>query len=795
MRYQLADLKRVHSDSTFRSALAKLYAIRQFFRKGIRVENFTVPQSVEESIVLSEVGERLLTEVTPRFQLSQPKMKFVIFLLFYHDELLVDLERTGFDSLKKFLDEAVALRSVRFPWVFEHALYDKAFELFPDRPGQLNPVQTEALLANTPTGVFQIDTVLTGPFGVLVSKEQRLLPPTLDLLLWHCDDPMCGAVHVGTLSQSDEEMTAVYRTIRNELKRHSAASPWGGFATRVIAEHAWYDDFSWINLPWLLGNAFTAGELRSVVAEIIDTRDKSVRAHLPPKLTGSGKTIAACLTKPEAMQVVLIAKDEDIVAAVDGLVEAGTIKIPTSEVRKSYPAQFQPSWLGAATCECSALGLRVVPARGEMQVARLRRLVENVYQGEAESLRWRLRGFKGFSLGEPIEKYISETDPVTVLRDLIFVSPENLRKSFEHLRAPHLRIPAAVVEDDELIRKLLWKLGFPQSRFDSTLRSLYESLKEFRAAANVEVKNTEQWRSLVRGAGANVFVALEEVLDLALGFSAWLLLSDPIQEKHLYNHKRARQVMATELSGVLSTPQGAVELDAEGRNTLFPLIAGFQALAKRVESLLSDADSYEKPRVQLAHYSRETTLQIFPYRHRHFALDLAQDEVTQCIEAFNHIATKFQDTSVLNVRNRIDHRSETFPAPEEIDRCYETLQVGVSRLEALGLFPSIYATSSIQEDLDGRTIVTSVDYAEASFQWSPSPMVRVVASLPTIKQPQIIVKCLHVPGTNEPVRFRIETDSEYTLVWADYPKRRQPTKGDIADADAEVAIPSSAGLD
>jgi hypothetical protein len=129
---------------------------------------------------------------------------------------------------------------------------------------------------------------------------------------------------------------------------------------------------------------------------------------------------------------------------------------------------------------------------------------------------------------------------------------------------------------------MLWKLGFQQVQFSSKLEVLYRTLREFEASARKENTDAEAWKAGIRSNGANLFPVLEEVLDEALAFCSWLLLSDPFAEKHLYNLKRARSLMGTELSGVISTRERPVILKDSGDNTLFPLGVGFLALTQRM---------------------------------------------------------------------------------------------------------------------------------------------------------------------------------------------------------------------
>ena len=99
---------------------------------------------------------------------------------------------------------------------------------------------------------------------------------------------------------------------------------------------------------------------------------------------------------------------------------------------------------------------------------------------------------------------------------------------------------------------------------------------------------TESDREAIRSAAVNLFVSLEEILDLSLSFSCWLLLADHYGDtKFTWNPDQARQFMVQRLDGMSRGSGEAVHYDASGKNTLFPLSQGFALVADMCEELLS----------------------------------------------------------------------------------------------------------------------------------------------------------------------------------------------------------------
>jgi hypothetical protein len=785
-------LETQYTDDAFKSAFTRLFALRELYLGGIRRPDFAVSEDVLAGINLTEDGARLLGDVVlKRTQLSEAEGRFLVFLLMFHEGLFVDVGGSDPCPLAAGLHACIKSGSIRYPWLFDHILYDAAFDLFRDRTPKLDVDQTMQLLNGKPPGVFQVSQLVVGPYGLMSSEEGRLLRPRRDLLLWHCADQTCNAAHVGSLAQPDTKYATAYRTVRDILYAQSPKSQWEQFAEMVITHDSWYDDLSLVTLPWFLGDAFSQSELRTLLRHLSDGVCRVLWKQDPPisELASTIKrtllTEASALTKAEVLQLLLLLTDREIVGGIDDLVERRTIEVPPLETRAALCYAPLRNWLGGAHCEASTEGVRVVPhGWPRFGLARLKRLVLSVYEKENEKdvLSWHLRGCKGSTLEAQLEHYINKFDPEVVLHNHIFVSPKKVRSSLVHLRAEHLKIPESLGEDRRLVERMLWKLGFPRVRIESPIQTFYGRLEDFRRIGKGECGEPEQWKASVRSAGVNLFVSLEEILDLTLCFTTWLLIGDHFAARHEFSVDSARALVANELSGLVTTTEGPVNFDPNGRNTLFPLINGFMALEMRLQNLVEHADQCARPRVLFPHFVGKTDLEAFPYRHTHFICDLPAPDRAHVAEVIGYTGRAFQQEQVLSVRNRIDHRSEAFPTRENVEMCCDALNKTISGLESVGFVPTVYLPKSIHRDMYDRIRVTSIDYAGRELVWTTSPRLEAILSLPDVENPQIIVKGICIPGADELVRFDLKQESDFTRLWSDYPKRRKPTDADEREA-------------
>ncbi len=112
----LEDLDARFTAPDFRSKFSSLFSLREFFRCAIRQDQFSVSNNIAELIRLAPAGTDLLEKgFQSAKNLSEAERLFVVFMLFYHHELFIDLERTDVAKLAEILDCELVVGNLTFP--------------------------------------------------------------------------------------------------------------------------------------------------------------------------------------------------------------------------------------------------------------------------------------------------------------------------------------------------------------------------------------------------------------------------------------------------------------------------------------------------------------------------------------------------------------------------------------------------------------------------------------------------------------------------------------------------------
>ncbi len=782
------ELSQIYRDDHELAQIVRLYSLSRLFSGATRLHGFTLSDELDKAIVLNPQGE----EAVAWLRLEYPEIpsivaRFATFLKFGHRRTLIDLYATDPEPIASQLRQSIKAGKVRYPWIFGHLLYDRAFE-FDQVREELTISQRDELL-NAASGVFQMGPYLVGPLGLTISEEKRALPPRQALPLWHCSSPSCGAIHSAVLPQDERTLgSAVARLEMMFEKKEGVEWKWSSFFRSLVFNDidSFYDDFCPIDLPWFLGNAFSERERRQILSTLLASVGR-LRAHfteIGATFRGSNQDIVERLDESQTMQAILAARDADIIAAVDRCIDARNVVIPLAEVRKT-PVRVRNTFADPHY-ECSRLGSRIVGNHLAKPTARMKRLIRSIYQQEADArqLAWRLRLTAGKTLGEKLENSIATESPAQLLQKFVFVSEEKLKAALDHLHAPHLYCQD--FDESSLMNKILWRIGFEPSRFESYTRPILAAVRELREVGGRATSDMD-WKERIRRTGVNVFVYLEELLDRTLCFSTWLALGDHFGDFHQYDPSKGRGLVSSKLSGVLVGKDGPIVFDSSGKNTLFPLISGFEALRLKCEEVLNDPPSgHERPASGRPHYETLATLQFFPYRHVIFILDLPEVERTSLLNFPRSTYETLNQSGVMNVRNRIDHSGGAFPSAEEIGNTCDTLESVVLELESFGLVPSVYTATEVKIGQSGLVKILSKNDSGIEVAWAGSPVLRAIGSLPDFEDPQIIVPKLHVLDTAEPLRFKLTEDSEFVALWKGFPRRRAIDSRLVADDTSAV---------
>jgi hypothetical protein len=404
---------------------------------------------------------------------------------FYWNDLFFD--HTSMDPEKLISDISYGIRTknLLLPYVFGGLLYRKANSLFTGMKDTLEPTETASLLSDTPQGVFQMRSFVTGPLGLLQSVQKRDYRPKRSVPLWHCADPSCTVIHPANLRYYSGPLATVRTQLRRVLQSVSAPMPHSDLGYyRLMEDSDHYDDLHTGDLIPLLGDAFSLSELRLLLKAILDRpgglRARLNRIDLGIKL-GSSQQIVDSLDAGECLQLILLEEDQTIIENLEKLIERETIRIPFSEVRTPRPYHPRAGWYGIR-CEASRYGVRFSTLTDGVPLARLKNVIRQIYEpsGNIGELAWKLRYVPGETASQRLDHHVHQSDPEAVILEHVFGSAGAPEQAFKAMRYGHF--PNTFTRDEEpyIVRKIIWKLGFDVPVFPLEYTRLSETLNNLR---------------------------------------------------------------------------------------------------------------------------------------------------------------------------------------------------------------------------------------------------------------------------------------------------------------------------
>ena len=772
------------TDKDFKKAFVDLFVLREFLSKCLVSSDFRPPDELYKAISLTSEGERWFSRIQSELEgFSKSEIYLTLFVEFFRKDFFVDIMTTSYEQIREFLNSYIIGGIIRFPWVYDRLLYDRFYEMFPDVNETLSEEETLKLLENTLRGVFQISDITVGPFGVLTSSCQRFLPPVRAVPLWHCPDPSCTAIHPVLFSTGTAKVSQAMDFIQTSGEEDELPEASAIFFRNILNRPDYYDHMLIEVFPWLLVNAFSHTELRLILAKLIEHHSEEIRGRFlknkrfKSMLTGSGENIAQNFSKAQCFQLILLISDHDIINCIELLIKEDLIHIPATEKRSAVLIYGSQGWFDIFW-ECSRFGVRSVTPKEDISLARLKLLIEHIYlDKELEQLEWRLRHVPGQNVYEKLDIYVRNEDPKEIIRSMILDNKEHLQDAFSKLQYGMFAIPSSQEEEGSLIDKILWKLGFAIRLYPPYEQLFRNRLEKFINVATSHPSYDESVKDLIRSAGVNFFVSLEEVLDHSLSFITWALLSDHyLITKFKYDINEARQSMASHLNGRQLGSNEPLEFDPGGKNTLYPLIQGFAVLAELCGEVIKDPSKYKRPKTGLPTYYGRTEIEVFPFLHTAFVLDLTRSDYEQLINLLHHVTDTLEASQICDIRNRLEHKREDFPNQQEIIDVCEAVKGVINKMEESGISPLIYFYSGKTTDEYNRGASTFRNYRGREIRIN-IPTQLSACRLPPISAPLIICPLMRIGGTTMPMRFQYEEISEYTKMWHDYPKRRKTYPG------------------
>ncbi|MBY0205152.1 MULTISPECIES: hypothetical protein [Paenibacillus] len=745
-----------------------LYQISIILRNSIISSEYVPPISLDNSIVLTSQGEEWVGKIREGISnITIQEIKLAMLINFHNKEFLIDISKTDFEKVFEIISQEIISGMIRFPWIYERLLYDKFFELFPHKPDSFTFEETQQILTDTPVGVFQRGQIVIGPYGILRSKQKRNLPIKYSAPMWHCSDITCSTIH-WVHFKSQYAYSAISKASSLISKNLELPDNIINLIKEYHAESDYFDHIQLDNLHYLLINEFSESELRSLLGKLIEKHSKDIRSLMPKSLAkGSSSQIVDKLNLAQIFQLILLMDNISIANAVEELIDEEIIIIPSTEIRVSRFNYKKLKGYFKNICECSQFGIRSISSKKDLSVIRLKILIKELYPDLNEL--WRISLIDGKDIEEKLNNYLLTEDPIKIVKETIFTSPNNIRRTEEFFKYGNFNLPRNVEEEEKLIKKVLWKLGFNinlfpiyNSLFWSRYEKLLTSIRKYRSY-------TEHDREEIRSNAVNFFVSLEEILDLTLTFSTWMLLSDHTKTKLRFDLNKSRQFMSDNLSSLRDTGKGFVMYDKDGKNTLYPLIEGFDILAERCEEYLLKKEGFIRNKDELPDYSDATNVMLFPFRHYNYVLDIQEPDLEKILNLLTETTAVLTQMKVCDVRNRIEHKRMDFPLQEDIENACKAIDSVITKLEMAGLCPliSLYSGSSLDQFGRGYNILKNYREEETRIfnsQFDP-------CKLPSSRVPQIVVHSVRLTGSSENIRFAYEETSENTKKWTNYPKR------------------------
>jgi hypothetical protein len=154
-----------YPDEQWRRRLLRLVYLNDFLGRSIIQANYRIPDSLNNAIVLTDVGNRILMEATRR-KIPTKEAKLMCFLELYQVDMLVDVNNTSIEAIEATVHEHTKDLRLRFPPVYGRQMYDRAAKLFEEQEDTLTTAQTRDLLSGLPQGVYQLGSYIVGAEGV-----------------------------------------------------------------------------------------------------------------------------------------------------------------------------------------------------------------------------------------------------------------------------------------------------------------------------------------------------------------------------------------------------------------------------------------------------------------------------------------------------------------------------------------------------------------------------------------------------------------------------------------------------
>lgn len=786
-KQQLLDL---YPDQEWRASFLRLLNIAALLKRSVIRKDYRVPDDLNNAIYLTDAGSAIAQSLITKHDVPAKDAKMMCFLTLVYREPLVDVERTNYRVLLDEVSKQLLNGDIKHPFVFGRQLYDRAAELFPDERDYLSVVDTARLLDGLPAGVWQVENLITGPFGIIDSGNRRGLPPRTEVPLQHCSDRTCHQVHYVALTTDYEAPVNAHRYKLSRLLEGAGQEPsdWDGFIDEVVQDlidPESDDDLSPSGITFLLGDGLVEEELRILLSYLLDNTGGELRKYLVPfKLTGAAEQIAASMDRARLMQIIMCCDDAVIVKALNHLVADGKLVIPRGEIRRARTNHMERFGSWGLRAELSALGARFTSMRSGVPLLRLRRLVDDLYDAnvltDMHDLGWSLRRVEGLTAGTKLADYLRSASPEEVITTLVLSRREKAERAVQILS---LEVDLNDLSDHQFVAIMLWKLGFRESTSETPHQQFERHQDEVVQLVRAALLSATSDEEPIRKASSVYWSDLEYLLSDSLQYSAWALTTDHFTSERPYTFRPS--IDGPPMMDFLNAIQGvapnagadAVKFSED--STLYPLVRGFSILADHLEDLQEKAALHERPVAMLPRFVTRTRLKQFPFLHTVPFLDLKADAQREIIGVLRDVSLRLLRHDVPAVRNSLSHFRRTTIEMASVLAALEDVRGAASSLAAAGLMRIPYTRMGTVIDEWGRQTVKlgspggqTVSFTRPSaFDW---------LGLPPLGDEQYLMHSARFADPNEVFRFRLAYDSPYEDLWSNYPLRRERASKNVA---------------
>ncbi|MFA6132762.1 MAG: hypothetical protein WC869_01945 [Phycisphaerae bacterium] len=753
----------------------RLYGLARFLNTAFYSANFHPANEWTKWVVLSEAGKELLSQFHKAdISFTEHLEIFTLFRLFFYREILIDIEKTDCAGILSSLQNMLDSGTGHWPYVFGNKLYHAFNDSYTgNRTEELDAVSGEGLLRGSPQGVFQIGKLLSGPLGFLESNEDRLIPPTLEVALWHCSDPGCQTRHTVFLDKHKNDCFRAFSSfMRYAHDNIGPRSEWSDAILDIHTSKRWPSGRKYADIPAIIGDCIIGEERSTLLATLLRSGQAAVLNPIireKRQLSGSPDKVSCGLTPEEQHQLLLLLPDQELVRAIDETVAAGQIKIPPSELRR--PTTSCQLW-NSRDCRSvlSSLGLR---STSQSPTIEMSARVWNSYEklGKTEDLMWTVRNQNCPTLRHSVMEFIRNRGPEDAVNELILSSREATAAVGEDVLFTLL--PGE--EEAKTCQRLLWKLGFNVARYEEDYLLLRNRIVEFRECVLcLPPRPSEHEKALARASGVNLFVSVEQFLEAIVSYNAWLMGSDHFLEtKFRYSNEEAMNVVPHLLGVEVRSGDDTCKWSVSGTNPLGVLLAYLQAFRSWLKQRShADHAALQRSDADYPHYSNDP-LCIFPFMHTELWADCSPDVLSLYTDTFDKLCVQLAQAEVPAIRNGLDHKrdADAFPSADSMLACASRLQQVVDLADANRLIPKLFWGTTSEIDGDGNSCDTFADYRQSTvLLWEPSPV--LAGPERRFGRPYLIAPfdLLHLP--NSMLVFRVSPRTEYSDYWKTYPRRR-----------------------